>query len=167
MKMTAAMRVFASTQKIKHQTSLVKDAARRKEFEDLIDKHWPPKCGKRKPPEHWSGKTIALRAKEAGVELEMMYRYEYTVNRNLSHSGIAFIAGMPPDFFVNAFGLGHVNFQKLLLKSSVIVAESLHLFDAKPTLRRRLQVFETLPQEITLTNWLEPPCGPQPRGDRR
>ena len=75
----------------------------------------------------------------------MMYRHEYTINCNLSHSGIVFIDGMPPEFFVNAFGLGHVNFQRLLLKASAIVAETLHLFIAKPALKRQLHDLEALP----------------------
>lgn len=80
----------------------------------------------------------------------MMYRHEYTINCNLSHSGIVFIDGMPPEFFVNAFGLGHVNLQSLLLKASTIIGETLHLSTAKPALRQQLHEFETLPQMITL-----------------
>jgi Family of unknown function (DUF5677) len=55
--------------RIRHQQSLVDDKVRKKEFEDLIDKHWPPKKGGRKPPDHWSGKKISQRAKEAGIKL--------------------------------------------------------------------------------------------------
>jgi hypothetical protein len=77
-----------------------------------------------------------------------MYRYEYTINCNLSHSGIVFVDGMPTEFFVNAFGMGHAKFQKLLLKASVIICESLHLFNAKPALRQQLHKFEVLPQMI-------------------
>jgi hypothetical protein len=132
----------------RYQIACVADPLRTAEFEALFDRFWGRTDGKRKVPQHWSGLSIAERARIAGQEYELMYYKDYVINCTVSHSGIIFVQDMYTAFFVNAFGLGHVSFQKLALRGTSIVCEALHIHEAKPGLRRALEEMELLSARI-------------------
>lgn len=78
----------------------------------------------------------------------MMYCHEFAINSSVVHSDLTFVANMPRIFLVNAFGLGHINFQKLFLRSTSIICEVLHIYDVKPDLRKALYSMELLSAEV-------------------
>jgi len=132
----------------RHQIAFIADAARTAEFEELVDRFWKQPNGKKNIPQHWSGLSIAERARNTGPEYDLMYYYDYVVNCTVSHSGIIFVQDMSHAFFVNAFGLGHIHFQKLILRATSIVCDALHIHDAKPNLRGKLDGMEMLSARI-------------------
>lgn len=132
----------------RHEISCIADASRTAKFEVLFDKFWKRPDGKRKVPQHWSGLSIAERARDAGPEYELMYYKDYVTNCTVSHSGVIFVQDMLRVFFVNAFGLGHVNFQKLALRATSIVCDALKIHAAKPDLRAKLEDMELLSARI-------------------
>jgi hypothetical protein len=132
----------------RHQRILFNDATKAQEFQELLDRHWPPKGGKRKDPENWSGQSIYDLAHHAGPEFELRYREEYGFASLLVHSGIVAIESMSQEALITVYARGHMLFQESFLQATAIVCEKLYLFEAIPGLRGDLRKLQELPQQI-------------------
>jgi hypothetical protein len=108
--------------------------------EQLCVQHgWVDAKGKPKWPEHWSGTTIAQRAKAAGIEYEEIYRSEFFIQSYYVHAGGAGIDSMSREALMCAFGIAHALIQRLFAEATGIIADQFHLFAADPQLRDRLK----------------------------
>ncbi len=114
-------------ERYRHEFTLSDDPVEQKRFKDLCHTHWERKDGKVKLPDNWSGKDIASRARALGPEYEELYCKVYAVDCAVVHSSITMVWGFPAEFFHNAFAVGHMNFQKFLLRSTASVCEACDL----------------------------------------
>jgi len=106
----------------------------------LCKKHgWVDSKGKPRWPDHWSGKDIATRAREAGVKYEEIYRSEFFIQSYYVHAGAAGIDSMSRDALESAFAIAHALVQRLFAEATKIIAERFHLFQADESLRHRLE----------------------------
>jgi len=108
--------------------------------EQLCVQHgWVDRRGKPKWPDHWSGKNIAARAQDAGLEYEEIYRSQFFFQSYFVHAGGAGIDSMSREALQSAFAIAHLLIQRLFAESTEIIAEQFHLFVADADLRTRLK----------------------------
>lgn len=113
---------------------------RKQVVEQLCIQHWGAnKHGQPRWPEHWSGKTIADRAHDAGLEFEEMYRSQFFLQSQYVHAGPAGIQNLSPEALISSFGIAHRLIQQLAATATELVGEAFHLFDANPDLPRELR----------------------------
>jgi hypothetical protein len=100
---------------------------------------WVDRKGKPKCPEHWSGKYISIRAQEAGLEYEEIYRSQFFFQSYFVHAGGAGIDSMSHEALQSAFVVAHLLIQRLFAEATEIIADQFHLFVADVDLRTQLK----------------------------
>ncbi len=122
-----------------HALSFASDPQRKQEVEQLCIKHWGPnKNGQPNWPDHWSGRNIADRAHDAGLEFEEAYRSQFFLQSQYVHAGPAGIQDLPWEALICSFGVAHRLMQQLSANATELVGGVFHLFDATPELREWL-----------------------------
>lgn len=122
-----------------HAISFASDAQRKQEVEQQCCQHWgTSKGGQPNWPDHWSGRTIADRARDAGPEFEEMYRSQFFLQSQYVHAGPAGIQDMSREALICSFGIAHRLVQQLASAATELIGGTFHLFDAKPELREQL-----------------------------
>lgn len=125
-----------------HQSAInfTSDAQRRNEVEQLCIQHWgTEKSGKPKCPDHWSGKSIADRARDAGPEFSEIYRSQYFLQCQYVHAGPAGIQDLSQDALICSFGITHRLVQLLAAKATELAGDTFHLFGTNLDLRENLR----------------------------
>lgn len=123
-----------------HQINCVDDPQRRQQVRELCLQDWGCKGnGAPKWPDHWSGKNIADRAREAGLELEEMYRSQFFLQSQYVHAGPAGVQDLSRDALICSFAIAHEAIQRLAVIATQIVGDTFHLFDTIPGLRDNLK----------------------------
>jgi hypothetical protein len=123
-----------------HALALVNKPGVKKDRERICRKDgWVDSKGKPKCPDHWSGKNIATRAKEAGIDYEEIYRSEYFLQSYYVHAGGAGIDSMSHGALGSVFACSHALVQRLFAEATRIMARAFHLFEADESLRERLE----------------------------
>lgn len=120
-------RGVSQRERFRHEEALCDDPAERARFESLCRAHWPNAKGIASVPHHWSGRGLPERVRALGPEYEDFYYKAYAMDCGLVHSGISMTWGFPEEFFCNVFAVGHMNFQKCLLRSTASLCEACKL----------------------------------------
>lgn len=129
-----------------HAINFASDLRRKQEVEQQCIQHWGVKKN-RQPnwPDHWSGKTINIRAHEAGLEFEEMYRSQFFLQSQYVHAGPSGIQDLSRDALICSFGIAHRLVQQLAATATELVGDQFHLFDTNIELRDRLRKVSAVP----------------------
>lgn len=115
------------------------DAKRRVEVERDCILHWgTDRRGNPRWPDHWSGKNIADRANDAGLELAEIYRSQFFLQSYYVHAGPAGVQNLSREALIYTFGLAHRLVQRLAAMATQIVADEFHLFSTDLELLKKL-----------------------------
>lgn len=90
-------------------------------------------------PEHWSGRNIADRARQAGLEFEEMYRSQFFLQSQYVHADPAGIQNLSRDALICSFGIAHGLIQRLAATATDLIGNEFRLFDTNLELRERLR----------------------------
>lgn len=129
-----------------HALALVNKPGVKQNREQLCKSHgWVDSKGKPSWPDHWSGKNIAIRAKEAGIEYEEIYRSEFFIQSYYVHAGGAGIDSLCRENLESVFAIAHRLVQRLFAEATRIIAKAFHLFEADGSLHQRLEAVSATP----------------------
>lgn len=125
-----------------HQDAInfASDTARENEVEQECILHWgSDRSGKPRWPDHWSGKNIADRADDAGIEFAEIYRSQFFLQSYYVHAGPAGIQNLSREALICSFGIAHRLIQQMAAIAVQIVADEFHLFSTDLDLRVKLR----------------------------
>lgn len=123
-----------------HAINFANDPQRKQSVEQQCIQHWgATRNGQPNWPDHWSGKNIADRAHDAGLEFEEMYRSQFFLQSQYVHAGPAGIQDLSRDALICSFGIAHRLIQQLAATATELVGDQFHLFDTNLELRHRLR----------------------------
>lgn len=132
-----------SVDQAQHQDAVefASDGKRQTEVEQDCIKHWgTDRNGNPRWPDHWSGKNIAERANEAGIELAEIYRSQFFLQSYYVHAGPAGVQNLSREALICTFGLAHWLVQRLAAMATQIVADEFRLFSTDLELREKLRL---------------------------
>jgi len=129
-----------------HALALVNKPGVNDHREQLCKSHgWVDRKGKLSWPKHWSGKDTPIRAKEAGIEYEEIYRSQFFIQSYYVHAGGAGIDSMSREALESAFAIAHALIQRLFAEATRIIAKAFHLFEGDESLHQRLAAVSAAP----------------------
>lgn len=112
------------------------NAANKARFSGDLATHWP---GLNKPPPHWSGRTLPDRAKDIGIDYELIYRHLVARLNWYIHPGQSGIDGLSDNGFVGGFALANDLAQRCTLEATDIICDKFHLLIADADLRKKIE----------------------------
>ena len=129
-----------------HALALVNKPGVKQNREQMCKSHgWVDSKGKLSWPEHWSGKKILIRAEEAGIEYEEIYRSQFFIQSYYVHAGGAGIDSMSREALESAFAIAHALVQRLFAEATRIITKAFHLFEGDESLHERLAAVSAAP----------------------
>jgi len=142
------LNINPSVDRIPHQHAInfASDPQRKQSVDQQCVQHWGTnKNGQANWPEHWSGKNIADRAHDAGLEFEEIYRSQFFLQSQYVHAGPAGIQDLSRDALVCSFGIAHRLIHQLAATATELVGHQFHLFDTNLELRDKLRRVSAVP----------------------
>lgn len=126
--------------------SLVDDPAKHQKLESLCKSlgWWDSNNSKPKRLDHWSGKNMADRARDAGIQYEELYRCYYPLLSWNVHAGAVGLGGISPAGIETGFAVAHGIIQDLGYDAAEEVGTVFRLFDADPNLRAKIRAAKTV-----------------------
>lgn len=120
--------------------SFANNAQRKAEIERDCQKHW----GKKKNghliwPEHWSGKDIAARSNDVGIEFLEIYRSQFFIQSLYVHAGPAGIQNISREALIYTFCISHCLIQQMTAIAAQVTADEFQRFSANTELRAELK----------------------------
>ena len=125
-----------------HQDAIkfASDAQRQQEVEQECIQHWgTDRNGNPRWPDHWSGRNIADRANDAGIEFSEIYRSQFFLQSYYVHAGPAGVQHLSREALICSFGIGHRLVQQMAAIAVQIVADEFHLFSTELELQDKLK----------------------------
>ena len=123
-----------------HAINFASETARKHEVEQECLHHWgSDRKGNLRWPDHWSGRNIAERADDAGIEFLEIYRSQFFLQSYYVHAGPAGVQHLSREALICSFGIAHRLVQQMAAIAVQIVADEFHLFSTDLDLRDKLR----------------------------
>jgi hypothetical protein len=111
---------------------------------------WDASKNKPKRLDHWSGKNMADRSRDAGIQYEELYKSYYPQLSWNVHAGAVGVLGISPAGFESAFAVAHGIIQDLGYDAAEDVGTVFKLFDADPDLRAKIKAAKQVAAQTLL-----------------